>query len=161
MVTVTVSAAGKPPAVARGLPFTVEIPGKSIDQVTIGDVKSSLAARFPKVRGCTALSALKKNADYRIYYQFYVSRQKLSLKGSKAALADDVTLKDTDGAELSVKDLGPQISWKVVFLIEYVSYFIFFVVVIWMLTDLYDAMEGWTYAHPPCDISPHPTFLRN
>jgi hypothetical protein len=33
--------------------------------------------------------------------------------------------------------------------------------VIWMLTDLYDAMEGWTYAHPPCDISPHPTFLRN
>jgi very-long-chain enoyl-CoA reductase len=57
-----------------------------------------------------------------------VLRQKLSLKGSKAALADDVTLKDAgieDGAELSVKDLGPQISWKVVFLIEYVSYFIF------------------------------------
>ena len=97
-------------------------------------------------------------------FQFYATRQKLSFKRSKAPLASDATLKDVgveDGGELCVKDLGPQISWKAVFLIEYVSYFIFFVVVIWMLTDLYDAMEGWTYAHPPCDISPHPTFLRN
>jgi very-long-chain enoyl-CoA reductase len=52
-----------------------------------------------------------------------VTRQKLTLKGSKAPLANDVTLKDAgaeDGAELSVKDLGPQIGWKTVFLIEYV-----------------------------------------
>lgn len=26
-----------------------------------------------------------------------------------------------EGAELQIKDLGPQISWKTVFLIEYVS----------------------------------------
>jgi very-long-chain enoyl-CoA reductase len=44
--------------------------------------------------------------------------------GERAALADDVLLKDTgmqeDGAELAVKDLGPQISWRTVFLVEYV-----------------------------------------
>ena len=49
MVAITVSAVGKPPSVARGLPFTVEIPGKSVNEVTVGDVKSSLAAKFPKV----------------------------------------------------------------------------------------------------------------
>jgi hypothetical protein len=50
MVTVTISAAGKAPAVAQGLPLTLEIPRKSIDEVTVGDVKSSLSAKFPKVR---------------------------------------------------------------------------------------------------------------
>lgn len=49
MVAITISAAGKPPSVARGLPFTVEITGKSIKEVTVGDVKSSLADKFPKV----------------------------------------------------------------------------------------------------------------
>ncbi|KIM84893.1 hypothetical protein PILCRDRAFT_817709 [Piloderma croceum F 1598] len=101
MVSVTISAAGKPPTVARGLPFTVEFPAKSTDQVTIEDVKSSIANKFPK---------------------FYATRQKLSLKGSKASLASDATLKDVgveDGGELCVKDLGPQISWKTVFMIEY------------------------------------------
>ena len=53
MVTVTVSAAGKPLVVARGLPFTVEFPLKSIDEVTVEDVKSSLATKFPKVRMCS------------------------------------------------------------------------------------------------------------
>lgn len=49
MVAIIVSATGKPPSVARGLPFTVEISGKSIAEVTVGDVKSSLADKFPKV----------------------------------------------------------------------------------------------------------------
>jgi very-long-chain enoyl-CoA reductase len=56
--------------------------------------------------------------------QFYAARQKISRVGERAALADDVLLKDTgmqeDGAELAVKDLGPQISWRTVFLVEYV-----------------------------------------
>ena len=36
---------------------------------------------------------------------------------------DDTLLKAgvVDGEELSVKDLGPQISWRTVFLVEYVS----------------------------------------
>lgn len=56
--------------------------------------------------------------------QFYSSRQKLTLKGDRKALADEVTLEAAgivDGAELSVKDLGPQVSWTTVFVIEYVS----------------------------------------
>jgi very-long-chain enoyl-CoA reductase len=48
------------------------------------------------------------------------------LKGEKKALSDDTTLVDAgivNGAELTIKDLGPQISWRTVFIIEYVSYF--------------------------------------
>lgn len=58
--------------------------------------------------------------------QFYPSRQRLSLKGTKASLADDKTLKDVLGGEteLVIKDLGPQISWRTVFLVEYVCGFV-------------------------------------
>jgi very-long-chain enoyl-CoA reductase len=50
MVSVTVSAAGSLPSFARGLPFTVEIAGKEVQNTTIGDVKAAIAAKFPKVR---------------------------------------------------------------------------------------------------------------
>lgn len=56
--------------------------------------------------------------------QFYSTRQKITLKDSKNALNDEVKLVDAgvvDGGELLVKDLGPQIDWKTVFLIEYAS----------------------------------------
>lgn len=56
--------------------------------------------------------------------QLYVSRQKLTLKGERKALDDDTSLEDAgvrDGGELLVKDLGPQISWRAVFVVEYVS----------------------------------------
>ena len=58
--------------------------------------------------------------------QFPSSRQKLTLKGDKKALSDDDTLAKlgiSDGGELAIKDLGPQIGWKTVFLIEYVGAF--------------------------------------
>ena len=50
MVSITVSAAGSTPILARGLPYAVEIPG-TIDKATVGDVKAALVAKFPKVRG--------------------------------------------------------------------------------------------------------------
>ncbi|OAX41464.1 hypothetical protein K503DRAFT_863857 [Rhizopogon vinicolor AM-OR11-026] len=98
MVTVNVSAAGKP---IRGLPMVVELPGKQLEDATISDVKSAITKKYPK---------------------FYQDRQKITLKDSKNILADDVTLKDAgvvEGGALSVKDLGPQVSWKTVFLVEY------------------------------------------
>ena len=57
-------------------------------------------------------------------FQFYPARQKITLKDSKNTLNDEVKFVDAglvDGGELLVKDLGHQISWKTVFLIEYVS----------------------------------------
>ena len=47
------------------------------------------------------------------------------MKGDKKALDDEVKISTVlgvklEGAELQVKDLGPQISWRTVFLIEYV-----------------------------------------
>jgi very-long-chain enoyl-CoA reductase len=49
----------------------------------------------------------------------------MSKVGDRAALADDTRLADVPGlaepgAALAVKDLGPQISWRTVFLVEYV-----------------------------------------
>jgi len=64
-------------------------------------------------------------------------------------LADDVTLKDAgveEGGELSVKDLGPQVSWKTVFLVEYVS-------VLSIPGSLVtDTSLGWPVVHPPSDL---------
>lgn len=101
MVAVTVHSAGRVP-LAKGLPLTVTL-DRGVEEATIGDVKAAVAAKYPK---------------------FYVERQKLSLKGEKKALADESTLKDAgvqDGDELAVKDLGPQISWKTVFVVEYLG----------------------------------------
>ncbi|KAG2132961.1 3-oxo-5-alpha-steroid 4-dehydrogenase-domain-containing protein [Suillus clintonianus] len=101
MVSVNVSAAGKPIALARGLPMVVELSGKELEDVTIADVKNAIAKKYPK---------------------FQLDRQKITLKDSRNPLADDVTLKDAgvvEGGELSVKDLGAQVSWKTVFLVEY------------------------------------------
>jgi very-long-chain enoyl-CoA reductase len=47
------------------------------------------------------------------------------VKGDRKALDDEAKISTVlgdklEGAELQVKDLGPQISWRTVFLIEYV-----------------------------------------
>ncbi|KAG1857875.1 3-oxo-5-alpha-steroid 4-dehydrogenase-domain-containing protein [Suillus tomentosus] len=101
MVSINVSAAGKPISLARGLPMVVELSGKQLEDATIADVKSAIVEKYPR---------------------FYLERQKITLKDSKNVLADDITLKVAgvaEGGELSVKDLGPQVSWKTVFLVEY------------------------------------------
>lgn len=49
MVSVTVSPAGKPISIARGLPSKIDIPGKQVQDATIGDIKVAIAKKFPKV----------------------------------------------------------------------------------------------------------------
>ncbi|KAG1733999.1 3-oxo-5-alpha-steroid 4-dehydrogenase-domain-containing protein [Suillus lakei] len=70
----------------------------------------------------TQLLQMLKGAIAKKYTEFYLDRQKITLKDAKNLLADDVTLKNAgvvEGGELFVKDLGPQMSWKTVFLVEY------------------------------------------
>ncbi|THH17075.1 hypothetical protein EW146_g3683 [Bondarzewia mesenterica] len=96
MVQITVFAPRKTP-LAPDLPLTLELPVNA----TIADLKAALASKYPKL---------------------YVSRQKITLKGEKQALDDEASLKDAgfvDGGEASVRDLGPQVSWKTVFIVEY------------------------------------------
>ncbi|KAG7446744.1 uncharacterized protein BT62DRAFT_980410 [Guyanagaster necrorhizus] len=99
MIVATVET-NRPPAFARkGLPFTVDVSSKT----TVGDIKAEVAHKIPK---------------------FYVSRQKITLKNEKKALEDEIKLADVglgSGGDLEVKDLGPQLSWKLVFIIEYLG----------------------------------------
>ncbi|KAG1721031.1 3-oxo-5-alpha-steroid 4-dehydrogenase-domain-containing protein [Suillus lakei] len=70
----------------------------------------------------TQLLQMLKGAIAKKYTEFYLDRQKITLKDAKNLLADDVTLKNAgvvEGGELFVKDLGLQMSWKTVFLVEY------------------------------------------
>lgn len=120
MVTLTIAAAGPVP-LARGLPVSVTIP-KQVENATIADVKAAIAAKYPKVG--TELYSRSLGSCTKPCVQFYPARQKLTLKGDKKALSDEVTLQAagiSEDAELGVKDLGPQISWRTVFLVEYVS----------------------------------------
>ncbi|EAU85246.1 hypothetical protein CC1G_10032 [Coprinopsis cinerea okayama7 len=95
MVELTISSATARSSFLRS-DLTVDVPADA----TVLDVKRKIAQAYPK---------------------FKVVRQKLTLKGEKKALEDDAKLDAVLGGktELQVKDLGPQISWRTVFLIEY------------------------------------------
>jgi len=65
----------------------------------------------------------------------------------------DVLGSDANGWELQVKDLGPQVNWKTVFFVEYVSVFIPFSL------EKSDAFrEDWANSYPSTFLS-FPTVL--
>ncbi|KAF9986216.1 3-oxo-5a-steroid 4- dehydrogenase [Modicella reniformis] len=83
---------------SRKFPITLDFDG-SPSEVRVEDVQAAIAKQFP---------------------QLYPDRQRLTL--DKTALETEKTLQDygiKDGDSVTFKDLGPQISWRTVFLIEY------------------------------------------
>jgi very-long-chain enoyl-CoA reductase len=123
MSSLTIAATGKS-TLLRGLPVSLKLE-KPADAATVVDVKAALAAKFPQVWSCLPLHSLDVSLTHGRAFQLYVERQKLSLKGEAKALDDNAILAAAgirDGGELVVKDLGPQVSWRTVFLIEYVRF---------------------------------------
>ncbi|KAG0261451.1 3-oxo-5a-steroid 4- dehydrogenase [Mortierella polycephala] len=83
---------------SRKFPVTLEFAGSPAD-VRVEDVQGAIAEKFP---------------------QLYPDRQRLTVE--KVALETGKTLSEyglKDGDSVTFKDLGPQISWRTVFLIEY------------------------------------------
>ncbi|KAF9430597.1 3-oxo-5a-steroid 4- dehydrogenase [Podila epigama] len=85
-------------AKSRNFPITLELAGSPAD-VKVETVQATIARQFP---------------------QFYPDRQRLTVE--KVALESGKTLADygiNDGDSITFKDLGPQLSWRTVFLVEY------------------------------------------
>lgn len=79
-------------------PLQVHLP----DDATLGSLKTGIAHLVPKLT---------------------LHRQRLTNSENKPLLGDEKRLEDLgvkSGQVLQVKDLGPQISWRTVFLVEYV-----------------------------------------
>ncbi|CAG8754552.1 4782_t:CDS:2 [Gigaspora margarita] len=90
---ITISLRGK----SQKPPVTVDLPEDS----TVDDLKKAIYKKIPK---------------------FYPDRQRLSY--NEKTLQEGKPLKEydiTNGDNVVLKDLGPQISWKMVFLIEYLG----------------------------------------
>jgi len=124
MSSLTITATGKS-TLLRGFPVSLKLE-KPADVATVADVKAALAARFPKVPVTDpCIRSTRLSLTYGRVLQLYVERQKLSLKAEAKSLDDDSILATAgihDGGELVVKDLGPQVSWRTVFVTEYVRF---------------------------------------
>ncbi|KAH7341254.1 3-oxo-5-alpha-steroid 4-dehydrogenase-domain-containing protein [Rhizoctonia solani] len=112
MVSVKIQAASsRPLAIAKNLPATLEFPGRSLEAVTIGEVKQAIAKQCPQAT------------------HNHTAPVKSSDKNAKAvrpkALTDNTSLQDAgldaSSNTLYVKDLGTQVSYRTVFIVEYIG----------------------------------------
>ncbi|XP_055620850.1 probable very-long-chain enoyl-CoA reductase art-1 isoform X2 [Toxorhynchites rutilus septentrionalis] len=89
-------------------------------QVEILDAKNSKSLGKCRVESGTTIKALK-NEVQKLKKSLNIDRQALRLEPRGKTLKDSDTLQSLSisGGKLYVKDLGPQISWKGVFLAEY------------------------------------------
>ncbi|KAJ7641367.1 3-oxo-5-alpha-steroid 4-dehydrogenase-domain-containing protein [Roridomyces roridus] len=97
---VKVSPAKKKSSILRSLPFPLTFTFPPSPPPTVRDVKLAIAKAHPSL---------------------YTERQKISLPENSKALPDESSILFGSGGdvEVLVGDLGPQISWTTVFLVEY------------------------------------------
>lgn len=127
MTTINVQLTRRTPLLRGAVTLNLPV---SASEATVRDVKQALAKKVPSV-STMCFSPKRNTLSLNNAHQFKVERQKLVLlldgkvpKGSKG-LADETTLESlrlqNGEITLGVRDLGKQVSWRTVFLIEYVS----------------------------------------
>ncbi|XP_003707296.1 very-long-chain enoyl-CoA reductase [Megachile rotundata] len=90
-------------------------------EIQILTAKSSKFVTNVSVKPTTTIREIKEEL-YKLKKAPQIERQSLRADAKGKALSDSETLKNlsiSDGGKLYLKDLGPQISWKTVFLMEY------------------------------------------
>lgn len=95
----------------------------------------SMITFFLQVNSSTTIGEIKKQL-HKLKKAPYILRQSLRLDAKGKALSDSETVKSLSlkaDSKLYFKDLGPQIGWKTVFLVEYTGPLIVYL---------------WLYQHP-------------
>ncbi|KAJ7119469.1 3-oxo-5-alpha-steroid 4-dehydrogenase-domain-containing protein [Mycena epipterygia] len=102
VIQVKITAGRKKSSLLRSLPLPLTLSFPPSPPPTVRDVKAAIAQTYPS---------------------FYVARQKISLPEAPKALSDDsaILFGSAGDAELAVGDLGPQVQWLTVFLVEYIG----------------------------------------
>ncbi|CED85524.1 Steroid reductase required for elongation of the very long chain fatty acids [Phaffia rhodozyma] len=102
MVKITVQSRPSKKSTSAPKPaIMIDFPGRHSDKITVKEVKKSIQAKFPKLG---------------------LTRQRLTTTSDVVLTDDDKSIGSygvTEDDVLQLKDLGRQISWKTVFLIEY------------------------------------------